>query len=257
MKATGIYSLSPEHADAIQRLLSDPDILANTRLPEPLAPDAAQTLIARRLEERAAGKGHPFAILDGPELVGICGLHEIEGSCARELGYWVGRPYRGNGYASFALRMLLDFAFRTLQLERVQTSAFESNAASRRVLEKGGFQLSRIAPHRDPLLKRPHEKLAHYEITASRWRDSVHQRALSTLYPALAELLRAELAAGNEIAETGGGWPDPDSVFVRVRYPFRARPDPLPEGVQYLELNDPHWWKAEYNTRSPRHILAY
>jgi RimJ/RimL family protein N-acetyltransferase len=256
MSTTGIYALSAEHAVAMQRLLEDPDILANTRLPEPLAPDAAATLIARRLEERAAGTGYAFAILDGPELVGICGLHEVEGACAREMGYWVGRPYRRKGYASFAVQMLLDFAFRNLQLERVQTSAFESNATSRRVLEKSGFQLTRVQPHQDPKLKRP-ERLAHYEITAALWRDSVNQRALSALHPALVDLLRAELAAGNEIVETGGGWPDPDSVFVRVRYPFRARPDSLPGGVQYLELNDPHWWKAEYNTRSPRHILAH
>jgi hypothetical protein len=64
------------------------------------------------------------------------------------------------------------------------------------------------------------------------------------------------LAAGNEVIESGGGWPDADSVFVRLRDPFRTTPSPLPDGVVYTEPNDPHWWKADYSSRSPRHILA-
>ena len=76
---------------------------------------------------------------------------------------------------------------------------------------------------------------------------------MALLHPALRAILDAELAAGNEVAETGGGWPDPDSVFVRLRDPFRTKPSPLPPNVVYTEPNDPHWWKADYGTvSSPR-----
>jgi hypothetical protein len=62
-------------------------------------------------------------------------------------------------------------------------------------------------------------------------------------------------AAGNSVGETGAGWPDTDSIFVRLREPFRTKPS-LPDGVSYTEPNDPHWWKADYSSKSPRHVLA-
>jgi len=67
---------------------------------------------------------------------------------------------------------------------------------------------------------------------------------------------RPRVSTGNEVAETGGGWPDADSVFVRLRDPFRTKPLPLPAGIVYTEPNDPHWWKADYTSSAPRHTLA-
>jgi hypothetical protein len=195
-------------------------------------------------------------IKDRQEIVGLCGLHRIDGDQARELGFWVGRPFWGKGYASFGVKMVLQFAFQNLRLEWVGSRALESNAASRRVLEKNGFRLLRLEPHNDPMLKRPDELLAHYEITRTQWQDFLNSPVLAALHPALKAILQAEILAGNEIAETGGGWPDADSVFVRLRQTFRTRPSPLPDGAEYNELNNPHWWKAEFSTRSPRHILA-
>jgi RimJ/RimL family protein N-acetyltransferase len=253
-KTAGVYLLSPEDAEAIQRLASDPAIAATTRLPHPYPENAARDFIASHLKERADGSAYVFAIKDRQELVGLCGLHQIEAGAARELGFWVGRPFWGKGYASFAVKMVLQFAFQNLRLECVGSCALDTNSASRRVLEKNGFRLLRVEHHQDPLLKQP-GLVAVYEITRADWQDASNRPVLKTLHPALRAILTAEIDAGNEIVETSQGWPDPDSVFVRLRQPFRTRPS-LPDGVQYAELNDPHWWKAEFSTRSPRHILA-
>jgi RimJ/RimL family protein N-acetyltransferase len=257
ISTTGVYLLSLEHVEAIQRLASDAAIAATTRIPHPYPASGARDFITRQLAETAEGTGQVFVIKDRQEVVGLCGLHGIDSEQARELGFWVGRPFWGKGYASLGVKMMLQFAFQNLRLARVGSSALESNAASRRVLEKSGFRLLRLERHDDPLLKRPDELLASYEITRLQWQEVLNAPALAALHPALQAILRAEIAAGNEVAETGGGWPDGDSVFVRLRQPFHTRPSVLPEGVQYTELNDPHWWKAEFSTRSPRHILAY
>lgn len=84
-----------------------------------------------------------------------------------------------------------------------------------------------------------------------------NRAALAALHPALTAMVDAEVAAGNEVTETGTGWPEPGSVFVRLAEPFKVIPPRLPEGVTYFEPNDPHWWKAEYSTPAPRHIVAY
>ena len=256
IQTAGVYRLAAEHAEAIQRLASDPAVAANTRLPHPYPENGAREFIAAQAKERAEGTAHVFVIKDRQEVVGLCGLHGIEGDHAQELGFWIGRPFWGKGYASFGVKMVLQFAFRNLRLERVGSCALKSNAASRRVLEKNGFRFLRLEPHNDAMLKRPDEPLAHYEITQTQWREFINAPALAALHPGLKKILEGEIAAGNEIAETGGGWPDANSVFVRLRHPFRTHPSPLPEGVQYTELNDPHWWKAEFSSRSPRHILA-
>ena len=256
MKTAGIEMMTLDHAAVIQRLASDAAVAATTRIPHPYPPESARAFIEGIMKERAEGSAYPFVIRDRGEVVGACGLHGVGNGQARELGYWVGRPFWGNGYATSAVKMVLQFAFKNLSLTRVGSTALETNAASRRVLEKNGFQLVRIEAHRDPLLKRPAEPLAIYELTAAAWHDFSNRPALAALHPLLGGILHAELAAGNEIAETGGGWPDPNSVFVRLQHVFRAPVVPLPAGITYTQHKSPNWWRADYSTQSPRHILA-
>jgi ribosomal-protein-alanine N-acetyltransferase len=253
----GVFLISPQDADAIQALLSDPAIAATTRLPHPYPENGARDFIAAQEKERLEGTAYVYTIKDEKKLVGACGLHGIEGDHARELGFWIGHPYWGKGYATFGVKMVLQFAFKNLRLETVGSCALESNAASRRVLEKNGFRLLSVGPHQDRGLKRPDEHVAVYEITRAQWLDTINGPALSSLHPALRAILATELAAGNEIAETGGGWPDKDSIFVRLKHPFKTPHSPPPAGVIYTEPNDPHWWKADFSAGKPPHILAY
>lgn len=248
--------ISMVHAEAVQRLASDPEVAAKTRLPHPYPLDGAEKFIAAQLVADRDGKAHVFAILDDEELVGVCGIHGIEGTVAHELGYWIGRPYWGRGYATFGVGALLDHSFRTLGLGLVKATALESNLASRRVLEKSGFSFLGFAAHQDLALKRPDERVARYEIRRSTWQLMRYAPILAGLNPALKEILDLELAAGNEIIETSLDWPEMGSVMIRLRNPFVRRPVSMPKGVSYLEPNDPHWWRAEYSTRNPAHILA-
>lgn len=247
--------LGPHHADAFQTLASDPAVTAMTRLPHPFPPGAARDYIESKIEERERDASWWFAVTDCDRFVGSCGVFGLERG-EPEVGFWIGRPYWGRGYATFGLERVLDFAFRNLGLARVAANALEGNAASRRVLVKRGMRYLGTSPQLDPLPDRPQEPVARYDLTRDAWQEFCNATAISALHPLLTAILAAELAAGNEIAETGGGWPDDDSVFVRVRDPFLTRPDPLPEGVAYSEPKDPHWWKADYSTTaSPRHLL--
>jgi ribosomal-protein-alanine N-acetyltransferase len=174
----GVFLISSQDADAIQALASDPAIAATTRMPHPYPENAARDFIAAQEKERLDGTAYVFTIKDGKDLVGLCGLHGIEGARARELGFWIGRPYWGKGYATFGVKMVLDFGFKNLRLEHVCSCALETNTASRRVLEKNGFRLLQVGPHQDRALKRPDEHLAEYEITRTQWQDSINTPAL-------------------------------------------------------------------------------
>lgn len=194
-------------------------------------------LVAPRLAEREKGTGAPFVIEDRGQVLGACGLEGI-GSGSASLWCLVSPAGRGKGHATFGVRMLLEYAFGNLKLARVE--AAPQDAAGRRVLEKSGFE----------------EGTGRFAITADRWRSLRDGPALAKLHPGLRAILDAERALGNEILETSVGWPEPGSVFVRLRHPFRAPRRDLPQGIRFTEVNDPHWWTAEYATDAPRHVLA-
>ena len=77
------------------------------------------------------------------------------------------------------------------------------------------------------------------------------------LPPELRAVLAAELAAGNEIADHGPGLAGPGTHLVVLRYPFRASSGQrVPTGLLYHEINDPHWWKAEFVHMQTKDCLA-
>ena len=61
-----------------------------------------------------------------------------------ELGYRIGEKYTNLGYASEAVKLVLDKAFHTYGLNRIVTGTATDNLASKRVLLKNGFTFSRI-----------------------------------------------------------------------------------------------------------------
>ena len=74
-----------------------------------------------------------------PELVGTIGLgRDPDGQV--ELGYWIGRPFWGRGYATEAGLAAVDIARNGLRLPRLAAGHFVDNPASGRVLEKLGFR---------------------------------------------------------------------------------------------------------------------
>jgi RimJ/RimL family protein N-acetyltransferase len=75
----------------------------------------------------------------GAEFVGTVSLMPRDGEKVT-IGYWIGRPYWGAGLATEAARAMVDLAFQRLDAHAVAGAARVTNGASRRVMEKCGFQ---------------------------------------------------------------------------------------------------------------------
>ncbi len=109
-----------------------------TSIPHPNPGVAAEGWILMMQARRPLARDHVFAIdLPGEGLVGCIGIH-AKGDGAWELGYWIGRPYWGRGFATEAARALAAQGRRSLAGELV-SGHFEDNPASGRVLQKAGF----------------------------------------------------------------------------------------------------------------------
>ena len=125
-----------EDVKAIAGLANDRRVAINTaRIPHPYRlADAEQFVGAVNGREGEAC----FVIMLGDTLIGACGIDPRED--APELGYWLGARYWGRGYATEAVRAVIDYAFGDLQHGSLQAGARVTNPASRRVLEKCAFQ---------------------------------------------------------------------------------------------------------------------
>lgn len=56
-----------------------------------------------------------------------------------ELGYWLGKPFWGQGVTPEAARAIIDYGFQTLQLKKIWLTYYVDNTQSERVAEKLGF----------------------------------------------------------------------------------------------------------------------
>ena len=127
----------------IVRLAGAREIAATTtNIPHPYMEDDARSFLIHSEEDFRAGRSVSFAVAISPggELCGAVGLTVTPAHERAELGYWIGVPYWGQGFATEAAGAVMAFGFETLRLHRIHASHFAGNIASQRVLEKIGMR---------------------------------------------------------------------------------------------------------------------
>ena len=75
-----------------------------------------------------------------PEFIGSCGVGPFGADSEPHLGYWIGEPHWGRGYAQEAARAVLTHSFAALALPAIHSGARPDNPASRAILQKLGFR---------------------------------------------------------------------------------------------------------------------
>jgi RimJ/RimL family protein N-acetyltransferase len=122
---------------AIARLANDRRVAQNTsRLPHPYTVSDAQTFVEALASQP---RDTSFLITRDGDPLGIAGI-DLTRSDIPEIGYWLGVPYWDQGYATEAARAVIDYAFEEFGSAELRAGARVVNPASRRVLEKCGFQ---------------------------------------------------------------------------------------------------------------------
>jgi RimJ/RimL family protein N-acetyltransferase len=125
---------------AIARLANDRRIAQNTaRIPHPYGPGDAEAFVNFVAEQP---QDTNFLITRDGEMIGGVGI-DLK-SAAPEIGYWLGVPFWGQGYATEAARAVIDYAFEEFGAAELRAGARVVNTASRRVLEKCGFQWTNV-----------------------------------------------------------------------------------------------------------------
>ena len=141
IRAGRLVLRAPRRSDAgpIGHYCSDPRLARMTAsVPHPYPPGAAEAY----LESIASGRvSEEVWVMDASpadwsETVGLISFRPERA----EIGFWVGPPFWGTGFASEAVGALSDHLFRTRGLPRITAEVQADNDASLRVLEKAGFR---------------------------------------------------------------------------------------------------------------------
>jgi RimJ/RimL family protein N-acetyltransferase len=131
-------------AAAFVRLAGDPEVaLMTATIPHPYEKRQAEEAILRMREQNARGDGLDLAITlkrQPNEAIGMVGLRGADPRGEATFGFWLGRPFWGQGFTGEAAAAFLDLVFGFTSLDRIVSYVMPTNATSLRLHEKLGFQ---------------------------------------------------------------------------------------------------------------------
>ena len=156
LKTERLVIKSPEIDDKVEltQLINDYDVVQwLSNMPFPYKQEDAEVFIEQSQEKILKHEIKTYMIFHNKIMLGGIELRDFNGhSC--ELGYWLGKKYWGKGFATEAVGRLLELGFDELDLNEIYASYKVGNKASKKVLEKSGFQFYREKQEFDSALEK-------------------------------------------------------------------------------------------------------
>jgi len=142
-------------------------------VPHPYTEADGREWIARVQQDHATGRPRRFAIAlkDSDRLIGGVGIDGSTGDESGEpaLGYWLGEPHWGNGYAREAVAAVIDYGLQTLGMETIRAYTDPSNVASQKVLLRCGLkkvgEIELVKPTRLGARRAPLFRISQHELS--------------------------------------------------------------------------------------------
>ncbi|AIQ35307.1 alanine acetyltransferase [Paenibacillus sp. FSL R5-0345] len=110
--------------------------------------EAQQELIVKREQNKQKDIEYYFGIYkDNSQLIGTISLFQVMRGDFQSafIGYFLDQEHNGNGFATQSVKLIVNYAFNTLHLHRIEAGVQPHNIGSIRVLEKAGFHKEGIA----------------------------------------------------------------------------------------------------------------
>jgi RimJ/RimL family protein N-acetyltransferase len=136
-----LIPLTPAHKPELETLVLDEGVRTYTRVPTEPSADFVETWFGFYDNGWRDGSRAGFAVEthDG-EFLGLGMFVRLESEGRQgEIGYVIGPAARGRGMATRTLRLLTEWGFSELELERIELWIDVTNTASERVAERVGY----------------------------------------------------------------------------------------------------------------------
>ena len=141
--------LGPQHQEALAPIVADPRVGATMGGVSTAAQVAEQlALAAEEWDRDGFGYWMFFDLAGDPVARGGLSRKEFDGSAEVEVGWTVAPDRWGEGLATELGGAALEVAFGDLGLPDIVAFTLPDNAASRRVMEKLGFEYEKTAPYK-------------------------------------------------------------------------------------------------------------
>ncbi|SDN67019.1 GNAT family N-acetyltransferase [Bacillus sp. OK048] len=162
-----------EDASRIKDLANNKELASILGLPHPYELEYAEDWIAVQPEQIEKGVEYPLTIVSNElnEIIGTITIRIDNSNNKGELGYWIGKDYWGNGFATEAVHKIIEFGFTQLNLNKIWASAISRNKASKIVLEKAGLQKEGTL-RQNRLLKNMYEDVDVYGLLQIEYKKS-------------------------------------------------------------------------------------
>ena len=134
-----LRSWREDDAEELYKYASDPDVGPPAGWPPHTSVENSREIIRTVL---SASETYAVCLKEDGKPIGSVGLHRndiAENDDEYELGYWIGKPFWGQGLIPEASREMLRHAFEDLGMARIWCGHYDGNIKSRRVQEKLGF----------------------------------------------------------------------------------------------------------------------
>ncbi len=116
--------------------------LAAHSFPHPYTRESAVFFLEKNREEGESFFAIDFLIWVDGKIAGAIGLSQIERFDRKaHIGYWLGEKFWHKGYATEALKLMVEFSRNELNLVRLYAKVLDYNLPSLRVLMKNGFEI--------------------------------------------------------------------------------------------------------------------
>ena len=128
-----------DDAEDLYKYASDPEVGPPAGWPPHTSVENSREIIRNVI---SASETYAVCLKEDGKAIGSIGLHRndlAEDADEYELGYWIGKPFWGQGLITEAAREVLRYAFEDLGMNRIWCGYYDGNLKSRRVQDKLGF----------------------------------------------------------------------------------------------------------------------
>ena len=133
--------------------------------------ETALDFIKTNLHEFAESNTFATAIVHNGEIVGTIGFHHFDNvNKSIQIGYWLDKNVQGQGLATKCCGFLVTYAFKNLDINRVQINCNTDNLKSRSIPERLGFQLEGVLRQVEWLNESFHDS-AVYSMLKEDWKE--------------------------------------------------------------------------------------
>ena len=171
-----LFRIEPRHAEELNALIEN-----NTAhikkwsawLKDERSIENTHNFIKRNLKHFADGEGFAIGIRFRGEMAGQIDFNYFDWTNRKtEIGYWLGKSFQGNGLVTKSCRVLIEYAFDELKLNRIEMRCGVENKKSRKIPEKLGFKNEGISRQTAWL----HDRFVDYVIyamLADEWKNNI------------------------------------------------------------------------------------